>query len=215
MSRNKYPEETVAKIMEVSFRLFAEKGYDHTTIQDIVDALGMSKGAVYHHFKSKAEILERLNRDFYDAVNWYEDIHMDPSLTGLQKLRRMLMSQFQDERKIKIDSIPISMEKNPQMLMTLMRSTLEESAPFLQRFIEEGLQDGSICTTMPKELSEVLVWLMNTWIGVFTHRRDDYVNKIAFLRLFTESMGLYLFDDTLYQCCIDYYDHAMSGNERM
>ena len=53
MARNKFPEETERKILEVSFRLFQEKGYDHTTIQDIVNGLGMSKGAVYHHFKSK------------------------------------------------------------------------------------------------------------------------------------------------------------------
>ena len=45
MARNKHPEETVEKILDVSMRLFSEKGYEHTTIQDIVDALGMSKGA--------------------------------------------------------------------------------------------------------------------------------------------------------------------------
>ena len=61
MARNKYPEETQRKILDVSFRLFTEKGYDHTTIQDIVDALGMSKGAVYHHFKSKEDILDHLS----------------------------------------------------------------------------------------------------------------------------------------------------------
>ena len=55
MARNKHPEETVAKILDVSMRLFTEQGYEHTTIQDIVDALGMSKGAIYHHFKSKEE----------------------------------------------------------------------------------------------------------------------------------------------------------------
>ena len=56
MARNKHPEETVAKILDVSMRLFTEQGYEHTTIQDIVDALGMSKGAIYHHFKSKEDI---------------------------------------------------------------------------------------------------------------------------------------------------------------
>ena len=35
MARNKHPEETVAKILDVSMRLFTEQGYEHTTIQDI------------------------------------------------------------------------------------------------------------------------------------------------------------------------------------
>ena len=45
MSRNKYPEITVENILEVSQRLFFEKGYDNTKIQDIADELGMTKGA--------------------------------------------------------------------------------------------------------------------------------------------------------------------------
>lgn len=63
MARNKYPEVTVEKILEVAERLFGEKGYDDTTIQNIIDGLGgLTKGAVYHHFKSKEEILDALER---------------------------------------------------------------------------------------------------------------------------------------------------------
>lgn len=63
MARNKYPEVTVEKILEVAERLFWEKGYDDTTIQNIIDGLGgLTKGAVYHHFKSKEEILDALER---------------------------------------------------------------------------------------------------------------------------------------------------------
>ena len=47
MARNKYPEVTVEKILDAAQRLFLEKGYDSTTIQDIVNELdGLSKGAV-------------------------------------------------------------------------------------------------------------------------------------------------------------------------
>ena len=62
MARNKYPEVTVEKILDVSQRLFLEKGYDATTIQDIVDDLGgLTKGALYHHFRSKEEIMVALS----------------------------------------------------------------------------------------------------------------------------------------------------------
>ena len=53
MPRNKYPEQTVEKILSAAERLFAQKGYAKTTLQDIIDTTGLSKGAVYHHFKSK------------------------------------------------------------------------------------------------------------------------------------------------------------------
>ena len=51
MARNKYPEETVTLILDTAQKLFLEKGYEHTTIQDIIDNLGgLTKGAIYHHF---------------------------------------------------------------------------------------------------------------------------------------------------------------------
>ena len=70
MARNKYPQRTVEKILEVSLALFNEKGYEKTTIQDIVNALGMSKGAIYHHFKSKDEIIEALSERCYHTVSY-------------------------------------------------------------------------------------------------------------------------------------------------
>ena len=54
MARNKYPEETVKKILDVAEGLFMTKGYEHTTMADIVEGLGgLTKGAVYHHFKKQ------------------------------------------------------------------------------------------------------------------------------------------------------------------
>ena len=48
MPRNKYPEETVQKILDVSMKLFLEKGYEETTILDIVGELGgLTRGAFY------------------------------------------------------------------------------------------------------------------------------------------------------------------------
>ncbi len=58
--REMQKEQTVAEILEVSETLFHEKGYENTSIQNIADKCGLSKGALYHHFKSKEEVLERI-----------------------------------------------------------------------------------------------------------------------------------------------------------
>ena len=58
MARNKHPEETVNLILDTAFSLFMEKGYEHTTIQDLLNNLGgLSKGAIYHHFKFSLSFL--------------------------------------------------------------------------------------------------------------------------------------------------------------
>ena len=75
MARNKYPEVTVEKILDAAQRLFLEKGYDNTTIQDIVNELdGLSKGAVYHHFKSKEEIMDAVGDRMFSANNPFEAV---------------------------------------------------------------------------------------------------------------------------------------------
>ena len=60
MARNKYPEETVKLILDVATHLFFEKGYDATSLQDIINETKLSKGAIYHHFSSKEEIFEAI-----------------------------------------------------------------------------------------------------------------------------------------------------------
>ena len=60
MSRNKYPEETVKLILETAARLFTAKGFERTSLQDIMDETKLSKGAIYHHFASKEDIFIRL-----------------------------------------------------------------------------------------------------------------------------------------------------------
>ena len=89
MARNKHPEQTVNLILDTAFRLFMEKGYERTSIQDIIDNLGgLSKGAIYHHFKSKEDILyavaDRMSAGSSQILLEIRDL---PGLTGLEKLK--------------------------------------------------------------------------------------------------------------------------------
>ena len=91
MARNKYPEVTEERILEAAQRLFLEKGYDNTTIQDIVDQLGgLTKGAVYHHFKSKEEILDKVSDRMFFQNNPFEAVKQRGDLNGLEKLREAM-----------------------------------------------------------------------------------------------------------------------------
>ncbi|MCB6367618.1 TetR/AcrR family transcriptional regulator, partial [Intestinibacillus massiliensis] len=71
MSRNKYPEVTVNRILDSATKLFLQKGYEKTTIQDIVNDLGdLSKGAIYHHFSSKEDIIQAVGERMYANVDF-------------------------------------------------------------------------------------------------------------------------------------------------
>ena len=90
MARNRNPEETRRKILEVSKELFLEKGFDNTSIQDIIDGLGgLTKGVIYHHFESKNEILQSIISENNQKIlnyNWRGE-------TGLEKILN-LFSDF-------------------------------------------------------------------------------------------------------------------------
>ena len=101
MARNKYPEETYQLILDVSTRLFFEKGYEQTSLQDIIDGLGgLTKGAIYYHFRSKEEILiavvERMSKGNSAMM---KEIRDDPSLTGKEKIEKMFAKSLTDPKQ--------------------------------------------------------------------------------------------------------------------
>ena len=96
MSRNKYPEQTREQILDTATRLFLQQGYEHTTIQNIIDQLGgLTKGAVYHHFSSKEAILNAVAARIFEnnslSATW-QKIAVSTTLTGSQKLTQMLLA---------------------------------------------------------------------------------------------------------------------------
>ena len=95
MARNKHPEKTIEQILSISYRLFLEKGYEQTTIQDIINELGMSKGAIYHHFKSKEEILHAIGDRGFNERNTFQKFKNAERLNGLEKLKKNIFREFQ------------------------------------------------------------------------------------------------------------------------
>ena len=87
MARNKHPEETVRLILDTAIPLFMKNGYEHTSIQDITDHLGgLSKGAIYHHFKSKEDLLAAVtDRITSESNQMLARIRDRSDLTGIEK----------------------------------------------------------------------------------------------------------------------------------
>ena len=95
MARNKHPEETVKLILDAASKLFVEKGYDGTSLQDIINETKLSKGAIYHHFSSKEEIFERICGQIGEANSArLAGIRDDKHLNGREKLKEIFRSSL-------------------------------------------------------------------------------------------------------------------------
>lgn len=200
MARNKYPEVTVERILDVSQRLFLEKGYDNTTIQDIVDELGgLTKGAVYHHFKSKEEIMDAVTDRMFFENNPFEAVRKRSDLNGLQKLRETIRLNQADTARtdMTVQAIPIT--KNPRVLVGMIDSNRRVLTPYFLELIEEGNKDGSIRTEYAKEIAELLPLLTSLWLlpAVFPATKEDMKRKFRFIIDMLDSMGVPLMDDTI------------------
>ncbi|WP_225229140.1 TetR/AcrR family transcriptional regulator [Paenibacillus gallinarum] len=115
MARNKYPEQTLEQILAVSSKLFTEKGFEKTSIQDIIDELGMSKGAIYHHFKSKEDILDAvMNKQFSYAAQMLDDLIQNTQASNAREKLVMILEQIvADPDAHSMDGVLSTQIKNP------------------------------------------------------------------------------------------------------
>lgn len=209
MSRNKYPEETVKRILDVAQRLFLEKGYENTSIQDIIDGLGgLSKGAVYHHFRSKEDIFNAVG-DCYNerVVEELREVRDDKTLSGYGKLKKMFQLSLATADRDVMFTVAPDMIDNPRLLAIQMREIFSEVAPkYIFPVIKQGIRDGSIVTEYPRELSEVIVLLANIWLNPLVIRADlsEMEGRVRFFNELLCGMGLDLLDDEMLESYIRY-----------
>ena len=198
MARNKHPEVTVGKILEVSKRLFLEKGYDNTKIQDIADELGMTKGAIYHHFESKEEIMNKLGETMFIHNNPFEIVKKRNDLNGLEKMKLAIKLNQSNEQMVELTNQALPLLENPQILAKMFESNYQNLLPYWLELIQEGQEDGSIKTEQPKELAELFI-LTDLWMipSLFPGNADDIKNRYKFVTVMLGKMGLPLYDEEM------------------
>lgn len=209
MARNKYPEVTEERILDAAQRLFLEKGYENTTIQDIVNELGgLTKGAVYHHFKSKEEIMDAVGDCMFFENNPFEAVKDRTDLNGLEKLREVIRLNQSDTARTSMTVQSIPLTHNPRVLVGMIDANRRILTPYFLELIEEGNRDGSIHTHYAREIAELLPLLTSLWLlpSVFPASKEEMRQKFSFIGEMLEKMGVPLFDDAIQQLVDDFFD---------
>lgn len=202
MARNKHPEETVNQILDVAFRLFMEKGYEHTSIQDILGNLGgLSKGAIYHHFKSKEEILEAVTDRMTKESNKLLALIRDRAdVTGREKLKMIFRESLNRSVQDEIFTAAPDISKSPTLLFSMFRDTVDEVVPnYILPVIREGIADGTIRTDYPEELAELIILGANVWMNpmVFGNSPEQIFRKGMLFGQILQGFGLDILDEEI------------------
>ena len=202
VARNKHPEETIQRILDIAFRLFMEKGYEHTSIQDIINNLGgLSKGAIYHHFKSKEDILFAVgNRMTSESNQMLADIQKRTDLNGREKLKAIFKESLDRPVQEELFTVAPNLYNNPKLLLSFLRETIEEAAPgYILPIVRQGISDGSIETEYPEELAELIILVANVWTNpmIFNSNAEGTYRKSMVFGQMLKGLGVDIVDSEM------------------
>ena len=137
-------QATIENILTVSAKLFLEKGFDKTSIQDIAEAAGISKGAIYHHFKSKDEIISAVTENQTQTTksmleSWLSETG---ALTGKEQLAAILEKNLDCQDAHYLDKVMSGRMKSAEFVLSYMQTCVNKDAALISNIIQQGITDG-------------------------------------------------------------------------
>ena len=192
---------TIEAILSVSIKLFLEKGFDKTSMMDIATAAGISKGAIYHHFKSKDEIIKSVMEKQEESVKAAIENFIDEAkvLSGKEQLKLILEKNIENQEAHYLDNAMSVRMKSAEFVLSYMQSCVNKDSAFVSEIIKRGIKDGSIVTDFPDECAEVFMLLLNVWCdpAVFDCDGKKLSSRLGFLQYMMKSIGIDVLSDEL------------------
>lgn len=157
---------TRQEFLQAALDLFNKKGYDRTTIKDIIDAVGVSKGAFYHYFDCKEDIVTAIAREYSSrAIGIIKEVAQREDLNALEKINLVfqLVNQFKQERSHQRERIKgvFAEDGNLKMERKLFNQLKSQALRYFEEIVEGGIKEGLFTKTNQKEMAEFLLLTIN------------------------------------------------------
>ena len=159
----KEAEERREEILDAAEKLFAAKGFDNTSTGDILDAVGIARGTLYYHFKSKEEILDGVIQRITDRLTRAAgEIVRKKELPVLERLTKAVLSlNVESELGYEIME-QVHRPQNALMHQKMQTTLLAGINPILTELVKEGIQQGICRTRYPESVVEMTILYANT-----------------------------------------------------
>lgn len=151
--------------LDAATKLIQAKGYEQLSIADVIAEVSASKGAFYHYFGSKADLLDGVVLRLVESgTAALEPVAADPTLSAVQKFDAVFegLAGFKAERKELIFAFLDSWmsEDNAVVREHLRRAAQARMTPLYARIIEQGVTEGTFSTTTPQHTARVVAALL-------------------------------------------------------
>ncbi|GCE28428.1 TetR family transcriptional regulator [Dictyobacter alpinus] len=152
-------ESKKREILAVAEKLFLAKGYEQTSIDDVLKECGISKGGFYHYFKSKDEMLSESIKNIIDDALAYLQPLVDDEKTGALEKFKLFMTkkaEFQSSRIEYATLLGTLIQSDVMQYKYYVLMAQKMVAPFAQ-IIEQGVREGVFDVDFPQETAEILI----------------------------------------------------------
>lgn len=153
------------EILDAAQRLVQTKGYEQMTIQDILDELQISKGAFYHYFGAKQDLLEALIERFQVQAEQTVVAIMQEDGSALERLEWLFttLSRWKTTQKeFFLALLRVWYADDNALIRHKTRlATIKLVTPYLQTILEQGLREGVLTTTYPAQVGAIVLGLLN------------------------------------------------------
>lgn len=164
-------ERRKQELLKIAYRMFIEKGYENTSIDEIIAEAGIAKGTYYYYFESKEATLEAVIEMMIEEEVGRAKAVLETSLPVPQKLVSVIYSlrPAQDEQVI---AKALDVTENIVMHEKVNRRIVEEAVPLLTEVVKEGISQGIFeCTNIEERVRMLLIISQHIFDdGIFTDR---------------------------------------------
>jgi len=180
LARQVKPNEYAARrreILDAALELMHDKGYERMTIDDVLAKTQMSKGALYHYFRSKRALLEGIVESMSESASQtLQPVIDDPTLGAIDKLRAYFATSTAWKAE-NITAVTTTMrlwrdENNALLRQKLSQDSIRTTTPLLESIIRQGCDEGVFDTGHPHEAAIILT-------GMGLHLADAIIDAIT------------------------------------
>ena len=164
-------ERRKQELLRIAYSMFISRGYENTSVDDIIEEAGIAKGTYYYYFESKEQMLEEVIGMMIDQETEAARQLVQRDIPVLQKIVEIVASVRPRQEESPIEDALMTPE-NTLMHAKIKRRLLETVVPLLTEVVEEGIAQGVFsCDNIPERLRMLLVISNETFDeGQFTER---------------------------------------------
>ena len=177
----KEAEERRNEILDAADEFFCQKGFDGTSTNDILEKVGIARGTLYYHFKSKEGIMDALiERYNVRILGVAREIATDKSIPINKRIIGVVMALNISDGSNNEIMDHIHKPQNALMHQKIQKVIINGITPILAGIIREGIEQGLFSTPFPYECMEMVVTYTNT---VFDDDMVDMTNEESASRI--------------------------------